>query len=190
MELAAQQAFVEDHDRKSFILLITDGKTYPCNPSMVEAANQSVLDTIEQLASHPDHPVHTLVVGFGSKTDPDSLNEWAEAGGMPVTDGNEKFYSAQTPEALHEALATVSEKTAGCEHELAEVPPDAERIYVYFNEQTLIDRDEAHSDGWDYDVSSNRVRFYGAACNALEQGEVDDVDIIFGCPGEVPEPPS
>jgi len=190
MEVAAQQAFIEDHDRKNFILLITDGQTFPCNKNMIDEANQSVLDTIAQLAAHPDHPVHTLVVGFGSKTDPASLNEWAEAGGMPATDGDEKFYSAQTPEALHDTLATVSDKTAGCEHELGEVPPDADRIFVYFDDQTLIERDESHNDGWDYDATTNGVRFYGAACSALEQGEVGDVEIVFGCPPDAPELPN
>ena len=42
-------------------------------------------------------------------------------------------------------------------------------------------------DGWDYDASHNRVKFYGAACEALQQGQIDDVAIVFGCPPDAPK---
>jgi hypothetical protein len=187
MDLAAEQEFIDDSDRKGFILLITDGKTFPCNKNNVEAANLSIRDTIQQLAARSEHPVQTLVVGFGSKIDSLALNDWAEAGGMPATDGDDKFYSAQSPAALHETLATIATKTASCEHALAQEAPHADRISVYFNGDLLVARDETHSDGWDYDNATNRLRFFGAACDALQQGDVDDVDIVFGCPPDAPK---
>lgn len=186
MDVAAEQSFVTEEGRSKYILLITDGKTFPCNKN-VEPANLKVLNTIEQLAQDPQHAVKTIVVGFGGKTDPDQLNLWAEAGGMAAEGESAKFYSAETPDSLNQILATVSQKTTGCEHALTETPPDAERLYVYFDQDTQVSRDETHVDGWDYDASHNRVKFYGAACETLQQGQIDDVAIVFGCPPDAPK---
>ena len=51
----------------------------------------------------------------------------------------------------------------------------------------LVDRDPTHMSGWDYDPATNRVTFYGPACDSIQSGEVETVSIVFGCP-ELPPP--
>ena len=38
------------------------------------------------------------------------------------------------------------------------------------------------TDGWDFDAGSNTITFYGAACESLQDGEVNDLQIVYGCP--------
>ena len=40
--------------------------------------------------------------------------------------------------------------------------------------------------GWDYDPETNKVTFYGEACALIQNGQVEDIDIVFGC--ELPIP--
>ena len=60
-------------------------------------------------------------------------------------------------------------------------------LYVFFNDFELIPRDMTQTDGWDYDPATMTLSFYGSACDRLEDHEVDDLDIVFGCPGPVIE---
>jgi hypothetical protein len=46
-------------------------------------------------------------------------------------------------------------------------------------------RDPTHQDGWDYDPATGTLTFYGPACQAIQDGSVLDVDIVYGCPGPV-----
>ena len=57
-------------------------------------------------------------------------------------------------------------------------------LYVYENQQA-ISRDTSHGNGWDYDAGSNQVTFYGAACTALQSGQVTDLTIVYGCPIDI-----
>ena len=51
-------------------------------------------------------------------------------------------------------------------------------------------RDTTHKNGWDYDPAGNVLHFYGAACDQLKTGKVQDAHAVFGCPGgAVPPPP-
>jgi hypothetical protein len=44
-------------------------------------------------------------------------------------------------------------------------------------------KDVKHVDGWDYDAAKQQVHFYGASCTSLQTGSIDNLDIVFGCPG-------
>jgi len=48
--------------------------------------------------------------------------------------------------------------------------------------------DADHVDGWDYDEASGQLTFFGATCDSLREGTVDELLIVYGCPagpGEV-----
>ncbi len=61
MAVAAEQAFVKDPSRAGYILLITDGKTWPCDPSLVDEANLTVfcLPTPTPTIAHKRHYVNS-----------------------------------------------------------------------------------------------------------------------------------
>jgi hypothetical protein len=62
--------------------------------------------------------------------------------------------------------------------------------YVFFNKNNQVPKDATHQDGWDYDAASNTVTFHGPACQALQEGAVTSLDIVFGCADEkIPPPP-
>ena len=125
-------------------------------------------------------------MGFGGEVDPVQMDIFAEAGGVPAT-GATKYYNASDQASLDAALAVIAEKTLGCVFTLQETPPNADEIYVFFNNTDSIPRDATEADGWNYDPATNEVTFYGPACEALKQGDVTDVDIVFGCNEPTPE---
>ena len=68
-----------------------------------------------------------------------------------------------------------------CSYSLDQVPDDVSDLYVY-QDDVSVARDPGHTDGWDYDASTETLTFYGAACDALESGDVTDLNIVYGCP--------
>ena len=87
---------------------------------------------------------------------------------------------------LGSALGAIAQRTLSCDFALSKKPPDAEKIFAFFDNERRIARDPKHVDGWDYDATKNRVTFFGTACDDLRLGRVADVDIVFGCPEATP----
>ena len=130
--------------------------------------------------------VSTFVLGFGAGVDPAQMDKFATAGGVPSA-GMNKYYDASDQASLDAALTTIANKTLGCTFVLAEVPPNPDEIYVFFDNVNSISRDPTHMKGWDYDAASNQVTFYGQECDDLKAGNVTDVDIVFGCNEPTPD---
>jgi hypothetical protein len=88
MVSAETEPAFNDTTRKSYVVLITDGKQNPgCGGT---GANPTTVNAITTLSSRG---VHTFVIGFGSAADPISLNEFATAGGEPNPNGGaNRFY--------------------------------------------------------------------------------------------------
>jgi hypothetical protein len=175
--LAKSEPAFTDATRQSYVLLVTDGQQTACGTT-VAAREAAGIQTIGELLQSK---VPTFVIGFGSEVDPDQLNKCAEAGGVPNTVGTTKYYDAQDAASLDQALAAIAAKAAlSCTLELKTVPPDPSKIYVFFDKQDAT-RDPNHLNGWDYDAATNRIIFYGKACDDLKNGVVTKVDVVFGC---------
>ena len=58
-----------------------------------------------------------------------------------------------------------------------------ERELGVFFDGTQIDQEP--TDGWSYDSGLNRIEFHGAACAQLTAGDVNDLQVIFGCPDDI-----
>jgi hypothetical protein len=181
---AAIKGGLKDPDRRSFMLLVTDGKQAKCSE---HGADQGTLSTIALLL---EKDVPTFVVAF-AKPGAGSLDEamlaaFAEAGGVPNTDPNATapYYHAQDGVALQDIFACIAQKAVGCSFPLQSVPPDPDELYVFFDDQTGVPNDPV--DGWDYDAATNTITFHGGACGALQTCQVTDVDIVFGCNEPVP----
>jgi hypothetical protein len=95
------------------------------------------------------------------------------------------FYDAADGADLDAVLATIGTQTVSCVYELESEPPNPDEVYVFFD-GTDVPRDGDHSDGWDYDPGTNKLTFYGAACDELKQGDVTDLEIVYGCDAPPP----
>jgi hypothetical protein len=177
MAQAATDPSLGDSTRQSSILLVTDGQQ-TCGT--VAAGNAALLNTVTTL--NKTRHVSTYVLGFGDAVDPATLTDLATAGGKPNA-GLVPYYGAQDAAGLATALRAIATRASlSCSLELDTVPPNATKLYVFANTQDQGARDTTHTDGWDYDSPTNRIVFYGAACNAIQNGSVTRIDVVFGCP--------
>jgi hypothetical protein len=176
MQQAATDPGLADPARSSFIVLLTDGKQAGCNDGGGDAGTTK---TIQDLLAKK---VPTFVIGFGAAVDPAQLDIFAAAGGRPSGDPSHKFYKAEDQTSLDAALAGIAGKAFGCVLKLTQLPPDAGKLFVFFDGKSVA-RDPSHKQGWDYDAASNQITFYGTACSDLTDGKVKKLDIIYGCKG-------
>ena len=176
MAQAAGEPAFKDASRKSFVLLITDGKqSGTCGGN---TADPITTQTIENL--HKNNGVDTFVVGFGGGVDANQLNIFADAGGQPNSDPQARFYKAEDQVTLDAALAAIASKALGCVYQLEDAPDDLSQIYVFFDDKEVL-QDTTRTDGWHWNKTRNRVTFHGPACEKLKSGEVKDLDIVYGC---------
>ncbi len=158
---------LQDPARTNAILLLTDGgENSECTEDIDgpgAAAN---------LLAQPV-PVQTFAVGMGG-ANLGELQEIATAGGTDMP------YFADQPADLQMALAAIAAAVASCTFQLDEVPPDADQIYIFFDDDPAgVPVDPAN--GWTYDPATNTITFHGAACMAIQDGTVVEIDIVYGC---------
>ena len=174
-QAATMEPAFMDTDRKSYAVLITDGKETCGNDNTTEIVIKTMFDTAG---------VPTFVIGFGSGVDPTQMDKFAVAGGVPAVNGTHKYYDAGDQASLDLALSTIAKSTLSCSYSLDSVPPNPNEIYVFFDNVTKVPRDIMN--GWEYDAGKNQVVFFGTACDDLKNGVVKDLDIVFGCDAPTP----
>lgn len=168
---------LRDPARRSFIMLITDGRQANCG-----TANVRDNETREHLTQLSVEGINTFVVGFGGEVSVNDLNRFAEAGGVPreADEGEPRYYQANNEQELVESLDVIGGVALGCEFVLDQIPPDLSDLHVFFDGQELA-RDVGHQGGWDYAAEGNMVVFYGDACDQIMAQAVEDVAVVFGC---------
>ncbi len=157
-----------DASRPNAIMLVTDGAE---SSACVFDDHDGPTGAAALLAQNP--PVSVYAVGFGD-SDSDELDAIAQAGGTVMG------YFAEDPDALAMALDAIASSVASCTFALDQVPPDAGMIYVFFDLDPAGVPADA-TDGWTYDPATNTITFHGASCQALKDGSVAAVDIVYGC---------
>jgi hypothetical protein len=169
-----------DPDRDSYALLLTDGQqSSDCNAAGGDAGTTQIVSDL--LASG----VPTFVLGFGDEVDPQSLNAFATAGGVPAMGAN-AYYDASDQASLDAALAAIANATLSCSFALDMPPANSAEIFVYFDNVQKVPNDPTGVEGWSYDPANNTITFHGMACEALKSGTVSDVDVVFGCDEPTP----
>ncbi len=136
------------------------------------------VDASEQLLSFlSNNGVETYVIGvLGSEDFDDVMNRLAIAGGQP-REGSRKYYDVQSLSELSSVVRAIGANLSqSCEIELTEPPRYADEFNVYFDAEP-IPADE--TDGWT--LNGNVVTLHGAACDRIESGQVDLVELISGC---------
>jgi hypothetical protein len=165
---------LEDPERPNYILVVTDGM----------ATCEDPVPSVTALRDETPE-IRTFVVGFGDEVDPAQLTQMAMEGGTALP-GDPAYYQADDAAGLGAAFNNIAGSVLSCEFVLDEVPQDIDDLYAFLD-MLLVDRDPTHMDGWDYDPATNRITFYGPACDAIQSGDVETVSIVFGCP-ELPPP--
>ena len=163
---------LQDPQRSNVVLLITDGgENNECQKDTngADAAGKLLAQALS---------VKTFVVGFSDDVI-DSLAGIAEAGGTMTP------YNANNPASLELALTSIAGAVASCQFLLDTVPDDANKIFVFFDDDPAgVPRDG--NNGWTHDPVTNTITFHGPACDAIKNGTVKDVDVVFGCNVPVP----
>ncbi|HOX45200.1 MAG TPA: vWA domain-containing protein [Myxococcota bacterium] len=167
-----------DAMHRSFVVLITDGMpTCPngdgSRPN--DQDNQLALDAVTSLRGHG---FDTFVIGLGSNlndTNPDLLNDMAEAGGWPQA-GAVKYFQANSLDQLNAVLTQIGGQVIGCNLALNQVPEYPNYLFVFFD-GVAVPRDG----NWTYNAANNTIEFTGAYCEQLRGGTVGKVDVLMGC---------
>jgi len=167
-------AGLEDTTRDNYILLLTDGSE-TCGGDGVTAVTNLFNETPQ---------VKTFVVGFGSGVDATALNDMAQAGGTALPSGPPYYYQADDAASLNMAFDSIGAAVLSCTYALSGTP-DIDTLHVFFD-SIGVSRDTTHTDGWDYDSTSNQITFYGPACDSLKSGSVTDLVVVSGCTVPVP----
>jgi len=110
---ASMEPSLRSSDRRSFVLLVTDGEQ--SNNCSGGPATANPL-TIQYITDLYNQKVPTYVVGFdiGSNMAAQaSLNSFAKAGGLPNTTGTTSYYPANNQAELEAALAKLASLTGG-----------------------------------------------------------------------------
>jgi hypothetical protein len=165
---------LKDNQHPNYVLLITDGEE-SCSGWFDPPPSAPVQQLRNQTPS-----VKTFVVGFATSADSEQLNDMAVAGGTALP-GPTKYHRANNATELSDALSAILGTVLSCSYTLDQVPEDLAELYVY-QDDSPISQDTTHANGWDYDPATGELTFYGAACDALEGGDVTDLAIVYGCP--------
>jgi hypothetical protein len=174
----ADYAGLEDPSKSNYVLLITDGEDN-CGSRDPE---------VEVALLRQESPeIQTYVVGFGGGVDPSQLNAMADEGGNALS-GNTRYYQADDAAQLDQALATIGGDVLGCDYAIPSAVPDPDQLFVFFD-GIRVPRDATGTTGWDYDAGTSRLQFAGNACTALRTGNVEQLILVYGCPGQLPPDP-
>jgi len=164
-----------------YVLLATDGLPN-CGPVLEDGSTEETVDeTVAAIEALAAADIQTYVLGFGADItgDPSALNRMATAGGTGTP------YSATSAAELDAALDSIAAEIIppSCTIELDGPERDPRLFQVSFDGGELIPRDTEHRMGWDYDPATNTITFYGEHCDMVKDGEVESIDVDFGCPG-------
>jgi hypothetical protein len=169
---------VTDSNTK-YILLATDGEPN-CAPGQSNTT-VNVQGTIDAITAAKNAGFLVYVIGIGPQTALTNLQSFAVAGGTT------NYFPATTPQALADAFTTISTAVTTCTFALAQTPPDPNNIAVYLD-GNLLTKDDPN--GWSFGGNSQTVVIGGTSCDAITAGTATKVQVLFGCPGGPPPPPT
>lgn len=159
-----------DTARENFVLFVTDGAQNNCSGDEVAAVTA---------LRNRTPSVRTFVVGFSGDVDATALNAIATAGGT-ARPGTPKYYQADDEDALLMAFQDIAGSIVACEYTLSVEPDSPDRLFVFVG-STQLNRDTTHANGWDYNATTKRLTFYGAACTTV-RGGAGNLVVSLGCP--------
>jgi hypothetical protein len=126
--------------------------------------------------------IPVVVIGIpGSELYATVLDDMAVAGGAPQQ-GTTSYYDVSDYDVLEQTFQSIASAYISCTFTLTDPPPDEQHTNVYFD-QSVVPQDPVN--GWVW-VSPSVIELVGAACTELKNGMVQQVQIVSGCPTQVP----
>lgn len=127
--------------------------------------------------------LHVVTLGIpGSETYAAVLDAMAVAGGLPRPE-SPKYYRVDQLEEVGTVLAEIAKVAVTCEFTLVDPPDKQGMTNVYLDENVLTYN---VPDGWIWKPPAT-VQLLGEACDRVQAGKVASVQIVSGCPTEVPK---
>ena len=163
---------------QKFILLATDGEPN-CGGNPPNSGTDDLTGATNAAAAAYAAGYQVYVIGIGPNLD--NLTQLAKNGG--TTD----FYKVSSPQDLATALSSISKLVGSCNFNADQAPPDTKNVAVYVNGQRV---DQDSNNGWTFGASSQEIILTGDYCKQMSSGDKADVQILFGCPGQVYFPPT
>jgi hypothetical protein len=155
------------------ILLSTDGE-----PNCAAGHSDDTIDmegTFTAIAAAATAGFPVYVVGIGPSVG--NLDNFAKAGGT----GN--YYPATSPQAMTDALKSISKVVVTCTFMFSTIPPDIDNIAVYLDKGLVTN---SASDGWSLGANSQSVVLNGSYCDKITSGQASTVQVLWGCPDYTP----
>jgi hypothetical protein len=165
------------------------------DPSDPRVGPGSCLDsepTLSAITSLHGSGIPTYVIGLppasdqaGSAVYDSLLDQMAVAGGTArdaTTDDaspDHQYYAVKQIDELDGVLQAISGKVALTCHVALTAPPANRSLINVYLDQNLIDYDPV--DGWAW-APDGGIELNGGACNQLEGGNVENVQVVAGCP--------
>jgi hypothetical protein len=127
--------------------------------------------------------ITVYVIGIpGSELYGTLLDQMAIIGGGAQQDAPTRYYRIDDLGSLGDIFAEIGAALVSCTFDLADPPEGLGLTNVYFDESVVLQDD---ANGWIW-VDGDTIELVGAACEELRSGTVSSVQIVSGCPTEVP----
>jgi hypothetical protein len=140
----------------------------------------ATLKAVSELAADG---ITVYVIGIpGSELYGTLLDQMAIVGGGAQQDAATRYYRIDDLGSLGDIFAEIGAALVSCTFDLADPPEGLGLTNVYFDEVVVL-QDAAN--GWVW-VDGDTIELVGAACEQLRSGSVSRVQIVSGCPTEVP----
>jgi hypothetical protein len=198
----AQKASTNDGIKS--VVILTDGAPTSCDTTADPGANDisHVIDAAKSGNDGSAGAIRTFVVGVTDTSNgapADLLSQVAVAGGTPRAMGCEAkkscFYgvdAAKLKTDLPSALAAIARDATDCTFDMppASATTDLDKVNVTVTSagaSTVIARDPAQAEGWDYVSGKTRFKLFGNACRAVQADANAKVDVVVGCKTQTAE---
>jgi hypothetical protein len=139
--------------------------------------------TVAAVAALHEAGVDVAIIGIpGSQVYANVLTDMAFAGGAPQA-AAPFYYDVQDLSTLGAVLQNIAAAGISCDISIADPPSMQGETNVYLDQQ-VVDYDATN--GWTWSAS-NVVTLHGTACAELRSGQVAQVQVVTGCPTQVPK---
>jgi hypothetical protein len=190
--ILAARAHLEGLDlaNPAAMVLVTDGAANCADPEEPIAVYDEALPLAVEAAYAAGIPTYVVGIGMshngsGVDIDPiDALDEVAQLGGVPNTEGEYAFYDTQDEQQLADALDDIAAKVE-CTLTLDSAAPGPAYTTVTIDGQVWEHVDDCSQDGWRFTNDSypyNTIQLCGAACDALQAA--GELETQYECPPE------
>jgi hypothetical protein len=137
---------------------------------------QGFINALSSIYNDDGIPSYMVGIDITGQSLIDSMNDYAEAGGVPKA-GDPKFYNSANAADLQQAMEEIIESVLSCTIDLDPAPafPELTKIFIEQDEWSEV-ADCETEDGWTWATEHSEVQLCGLACDqfkAVQSAEVE-----------------